>query len=115
MFIGPEGYLRRGNIYNPAPVTRPEFEASLAEAQPPAAARPEITSLWWISKNNWDRAHSLIDSAPGSDCAWVHAHLHRIEGDDANASYWYRRAGRDKPNYGLGREREVLLSYFLES
>ena len=96
-------------------MTRPEFDASLAEAQPPAGAGLPLSSLWWISKNNWDRAHALIDSAPGSDCAWVHAHLHRIEGDESNAGYWYRRAGRDRPDYGLGREREVLLQHFLES
>ncbi|WP_116128065.1 hypothetical protein [Lewinella sp. IMCC34183] len=96
-------------------MTRPEFDASLQEAHPPAAARTELASLWWISKNNWDRAHSLIDAAPGSDCAWVHAHLHRIEGDEANAGYWYRRAGRNRPDYGLVREREVLLQHFLES
>ncbi|THH37590.1 hypothetical protein [Neolewinella litorea] len=95
-------------------MTRQEFDQSLSDAQPPADAGVELTSLWWISKNQWEKAHLLIDRAPGSDCAWVHAHLHRIEGDDANASYWYRRAGRDKPNYGLVKEREVLLQHFLD-
>ena len=92
---------------------RHEFEASLTEATPPPSLGLELTSLWWITKNQWQRAHDLIDSATGPDRAWVHAHLHRIEGDNANASYWYRRAGRDKPNYGLSKERDVLLDYFL--
>ncbi|NJB86995.1 hypothetical protein GGR26_002772 [Lewinella marina] len=94
-------------------MTRQEFDDSLSAASPPADAGLPLSSLWWISRNQWQKAHDLIDQAPGSDCAWVHAHLHRIEGDDANASYWYRRAGREKPNYGLVKEREVLLEHFL--
>jgi len=94
-------------------LTRTDFDASLAEDTPPQPFGLPLTSLWWISNNQWERAHDLIDKAPGADCAWVHAYLHRIEGDDANASYWYRRAGKDKPDYGLGRERDVLLQHFL--
>ena len=95
-------------------MTRSEFEASLTASAPPDEAPLPLAALWWISNNNWQRAHDLIDQAPGSDCAWVHAHLHRIEGDEFNANYWYNRAGRDKPDYGLGKEREVLLKAFLE-
>ncbi len=98
---------------NPA-LTRAEFDASLTEAHPPEGTSLQLQSLWWISKNNWDHAHDLIDSAPGSDNAWVHAHLHRIEGDEGNAGYWYRRAGRDRPDYGLSKERDVLLNNFLD-
>ncbi len=94
-------------------MTRPEFDASLAEAQPPHHLGLELTSLWWISNNQWERAHLLIDSSAGPDRAWVHAYLHRIEGDEANANYWYQRAGRDRPKYGLSQERDVLLQYFL--
>jgi len=106
-------YLRRNYFEKTPALTRHEFHASLDEAQPPAGFGTELASLWWISNNHWDRAHELIDTAPGPDCAWVHAHLHRIDGDEANASYWYRRAGREKPNYGLGKERDVLIDYFL--
>lgn len=94
-------------------MTRQEFDASLAEAQPPTNFSTGLTSLWWISNNKWDVAHELIDKAPGQDSAWVHAYLHRIEGDEANANYWYARSGRDKPDCGLGKERDVLLKYFL--
>ncbi|PPK84668.1 hypothetical protein CLV84_3830 [Neolewinella xylanilytica] len=95
-------------------MTRAEFDASLTAAAPPEGLSLQLQALWWIGKNKWDHAHELIDSAPGSDNAWVHAHLHRIEGDESNAGYWYRRAGRDKPNYGLSKERDVLLAYFLD-
>ena len=94
-------------------MTRAEFEASLSEAQPPDGISLQLQSLWWIGKNKWDHAHGLVDAAPGSDNAWVHAHLHRIEGDEWNANYWYRRAGRTKPDYGLSKERDVLLTHFL--
>ncbi|MBB4078898.1 hypothetical protein GGR28_001515 [Lewinella aquimaris] len=95
-------------------MTRQEFDASLTEAAPPPSLSRELTSLWWITNNQWQRAHDLIDSAPGPDTAWVHAYLHRIDGDEANAGYWYRRAGKNKPDYGLSKERDVLLEYFLE-
>ena len=113
-------FRRRGAIFagitdlNCLTLTRAEFDASLSEAHPPEGISLQLQSLWWIGKNNWGRAHDLIDSAPGSDNAWVHAHLHRIEGDEANAGYWYRRAGRPKPTYGLGKERDVLLQHFLD-
>ena len=94
-------------------MTRQEFDASLTEATPPASFGLELASLWWISNNHWERAHKLIDTATGQDKAWVHAYLHRIEGDEANARYWYQRSGRDVPNYGLSKERDVLLDYFL--
>ena len=94
-------------------MTRPEFDASLREAQPPSGLNLPLTSLWWISNNHWERAHDLIDRAPGPDCAWVHAYLHRVEGDDANARYWYVRSGRDKPAYGLAQERQVMIDHFL--
>ncbi|WP_198664936.1 hypothetical protein [Lewinella sp. IMCC34191] len=95
-------------------MTRSEFDASLSAAEPPADLSLPLQSMWWLGKNNWDHAHDLIDSAPGSENAWVHAHLHRIEGDESNANYWYRRAGRETPDYGLSKERDVLLAFFLD-
>ena len=79
---------------------------------PPADASVPLTALWWVSKRNWQRAHDLIDEAPGLDEAWVHAFLHRMEGDDGNANYWYRRAGRDRPNVTIGKELEQLIGHF---
>ncbi|CAH1000577.1 hypothetical protein LEM8419_01711 [Neolewinella maritima] len=94
-------------------MTRQEFDASLREATPPTSFGLELTSLWWISNNQWERAHTLIDDAIGPDRAWVHGYLHRIEGDEPNARYWYQRSGRDAPDYGLSKERDLLLEYFL--
>ncbi|MEM9261242.1 MAG: hypothetical protein AAGA62_16500 [Bacteroidota bacterium] len=92
---------------------RTEFEASLSSAHPPAGCRVEIAALWWLKNRNWQRAHDLIDAETGSDAAWVHALLHRMEGDEWNADYWYAQAGRQRPRNTIGQELEDLLTYFL--
>lgn len=72
-----------------------EFKRSVAEAAPPAGLSPALAALWWAAKDDWQRAHQLVMSASGADCAWVHAYLHRQEGDLDNARYWYRQAGKE--------------------
>jgi hypothetical protein len=94
-------------------LTRQQFDASLTEAHPPGHLGPALSSLWWIANNHWQRAHDLIDGTPGPDAAWLHAHLHRVEGDQMNADYWYQRSGRDRPKDGISQERERMLAYFL--
>jgi hypothetical protein len=54
-----------------------------------------LLALWWDAKGDWEKAHEIAQDVAGSDGAWVHAYLHRKEGDVANAGYWYRRAGKD--------------------
>jgi hypothetical protein len=61
------------------------FEASLDCEVPPPSFTLALQALWWASKGDWERAHSFVQGEPGPDAAWVHAHLHRIEGDLANA------------------------------
>jgi hypothetical protein len=75
-------------------MTAAAFKASLAQPKPPAGLSPALTALWWAGKNDWDKAHALVMSEHGADCAWVHAYLHRVEGDLDNARYWYRQARR---------------------
>jgi hypothetical protein len=67
------------------------FQAATA---PPDGADLALQALWWVGKGDWDRAHALAMQGEDADCAWVHAYLHRVEGDLSNAGYWYRRAGR---------------------
>jgi hypothetical protein len=76
-------------------MTPAEFERSLAEAKPPAGLSPALSGLWWAGKDDWNRAHKVVMSEEDADCAWVHAYLHRAEGDLDNARYWYRQAHRD--------------------
>ena len=80
-------------------MTLAQFKRSLAKARPPTGVSPALAALWWAGKDDWDKAHRLVMSEGGTDCAWVHAYLHRLEGDLDNARYWYRRARR-KPAEG---------------
>ena len=64
------------------------------EATPSPALAPELAALWQDRRGHWENAHALAQKAGGKDGSWVHAYLHRKEGDVTNAAYWYRLAGR---------------------
>ena len=73
-----------------------EFERSLEAAQPPSSLHLALQALWWDGKGDWNKAHECAQADEGSpSCDWVHAYLHRKEGDASNARYWYGQA--DKP------------------
>ena len=80
-------------------MTPAAFKHSVAKAVPPKALSPALQGLWWAKKGDWDKAHRAVMNEPSREAAWVHAHLHRIEGDDGKAGYWYRQA-RKKPATG---------------
>ncbi len=88
------------------------FEASLDAGRPPAAASPPLLALWHGLRGDWQTAHEIVQAQDDRDSAWVHAWLHRVEGDLANADYWYHRAGRpsasgDTPAEGLAIARAI--------
>lgn len=69
------------------------FKALLANPAPPAGLTRPLVALWHQGKGEWDAAHRLVQQDEGEpQHDWVHAHLHRVEGDLGNAGYWYRRA-----------------------
>lgn len=70
------------------------FISSRIASRPPANLSPALTALWWDAKGDWEQAHQAAQSEEGPDGAWVHAYLHRKQGDLSNAGYWYRQAGR---------------------
>jgi hypothetical protein len=77
-------------------VTPDAFKASLTNAEPPQGVSVPLSALWWAAKGDWNKAHVLVQPVVGSEAAWVHAYLHRLDGREiGNAAYWYRRA--DKP------------------
>jgi hypothetical protein len=71
-----------------------QFHASLAANEPPTELPLALTALWWDFKGDWTKAHECAQQRESADHAWVHAYLHRKEGDQENARYWYGRAGR---------------------
>lgn len=95
-------------------MTRTEFDASLNDTAPPAHFPPYLTALWWMKQDDWTRAHDFIDREPGANEARVHAYLHRVEGDEWNANYWYRRAGVANPGGDHAAELEHLLAKYLD-
>lgn len=84
------------------------FFASLTEAEPPAALSLALAALWHDAHGDWDKAHELAQAEDGRDGDWIHAYLHRKEGDNGNAGYWYRRAGKPVCRNSLKQEwREI--------
>lgn len=90
------------------------FRSTLKSDTPPGDVGPALQALWWLGKDDWDRAHKVVQAhEDDGDCNWVHAHLHRQEGDLSNAGYWYRRAGHAMPTCSLKEEWDALASGFL--
>jgi hypothetical protein len=75
-------------------MTLDDFRKSLAATDPPTGLTQALTGLWFDAKGDWTRAHESAQQDEGRDGSWVHAHLHRKEGDEGNAAYWYSRAGK---------------------
>jgi len=89
-----------------------EFKKSLENANPIAELAPHLQALWYDAKGDWSKAHSLIDHLDDPKSSRVHAYLHRKEGDIWNADYWYRKAGKKRPELTLDQEWEQLLQLF---
>lgn len=89
------------------------FKESLAQSSPPAGLPPLLDALWHDARGDWARAHNITQDIESSDAAWVHAYLHRKEGDLSNAGYWYRRADRQTATDALEAEWERLVRAFL--
>jgi hypothetical protein len=75
-------------------VTGDSKDLSLSAALPPAELTLALTGLWWDAKGDWTGAHESAQRDEGTEGSWVHAYLHRKEGDQDNSVYWYGRAGK---------------------
>jgi len=91
-----------------------EFEEALARDTPPVGLGPALLALWHGLKGAWHEAHTIVQESEGDPaCDWVHAWLHRIEGDLANAAYWYRRAGRSAGKGSVESEGRSIAASLL--
>ena len=90
-----------------------EFKASLSHDAPPAGAGRPLQALWQAAKGDWAAAHGLAQRTDDRAGAWVHAYLHRVEGNDSNAGYWYRRAGKPRRAASLETEWEDIVRALL--
>lgn len=91
-------------------MTLDEFRASLAQPAPPAALTPALKALWQDGKNDWHAAHETAQDIDDETGAWIHAYLHRKEGDQGNAEYWYRRARKPVCRTSLQEEWDQIVT-----
>ncbi|MEP3210405.1 MAG: hypothetical protein ABJN95_14490 [Maribacter sp.] len=90
-----------------------EFKKSLAEEFPPEDWSAVLKSLWYDANGKWEASHDIVDGMNNAIAKWVHAYLHRKEGDDWNARYWYRQAGKSFPKRSLEEEHRELVEFIL--
>jgi hypothetical protein len=95
-------------------MTVDDFKKTLGDKQPPKELNVYLESLWFDAKGDWEKAHSLVQDVDTPDAAWIHAYLHRKEGDNSNAGYWYRRAGKPVFTESLEQEWQYIVSALLK-
>jgi hypothetical protein len=94
-------------------MTLQEFRDSLPGANPPGECSLALAGLWWDAKGDWTKAHESAQQDEGPAGAWVHAYLHRKEGDASNAKYWYQRAGRGAARTSFEEEWNEIATALL--
>ncbi len=94
-------------------MTLAAFMASLDDAEPAPEESAPLKGLWWAAKGDWDRAHKIVQDDASREAAWVHAYLHRVEGDLGNAGYWYRQAGQPVAKDSLQAEWQRIAAALL--
>jgi hypothetical protein len=90
------------------------FKKTLSLEQPPASVSAQLQAMWVEANGDWARAHRIVQDIDDADAAWVHAYLHRKEGDRDNAAYWYRRAGQRHRDQSLEEEWEHIVRTLLD-
>lgn len=94
-------------------MTLSEFKSSVTLPHEPKDASPLLLALWNDARGHWEKAHIIVQEIDHPDGAWIHAYLHRKEGDEFNAKFWYNLAGRKFPSNSLTEEWEEIAAYFL--
>lgn len=94
-------------------MTENEFLETLQADKPPEGLSLALKALWYAEKGDWDRAHQVAQDDQSADGSWVHALLHKEEGDIGNAKYWYRLAGRSMPGLSVADERRAMIRELL--
>jgi hypothetical protein len=95
-------------------MTYDEFISSLSSNEPPEQISEVLRALWYDGKNDWNGSHNIAQEIDDKNGSWVHAYLHRKEGDLFNARYWYSRAGKTEPAMSLREEWQTLVRHFIE-
>ncbi|MEP7257400.1 MAG: hypothetical protein ABI687_03410 [Flavitalea sp.] len=89
------------------------FIKSISAAEPLPGLSPYLKALWYDAKERWDMSHNIAQDINDRNGSWIHAYLHRKEGDDANAGYWYNKAGKSFPQVSLEEEWTLMVKAFI--
>ncbi|MCK0147736.1 hypothetical protein MWU78_18925 [Arenibacter sp. F26102] len=95
------------------PKSYKEFEETLNQLSPPPTWSGALRAMWFDVKGDWESSHNIAQDMHDNNGSWIHAYLHRKEGDKFNAGYWYRMAGKTFPSINLEDEQRQLVEYFL--
>lgn len=95
-------------------MTLAEFKRGVSKPKPPTGLAPALAALWWAAKGNWEKAHGIVMKEESREAAWVHAYLHRVEGDLGNAGYWYRQARRPAASGPLPAEWDAIAAALVD-
>lgn len=90
-----------------------QFKSTLVEIHPPKEWSEPLRALWYAAKGDWESSHDIAQEIHSPMGSWIHAYLHRVEGDKWNAGYWYDRAGKSFPAISLEEELMVLVEHNL--
>lgn len=94
-------------------MTLDEFRRTLTSAEPPSGLAEPLKALWYDARGDWDAAHRVAQDIESPVGSWIHAYLHRKEGDLSNAAYWYRRAGKPETREALADEWDRIATAVL--
>jgi hypothetical protein len=96
-------------------MTFEEFTSSLEDATPPASLSSLLQAMWHDGNGDWEASHNIAQEIHSNEGSWIHAYLHRKEGDNSNAAYWYAKAGKKFPTIGLMEEWEDISKQLLNA
>ncbi|WP_136465595.1 hypothetical protein [Flagellimonas onchidii] len=92
----------------------PTFLESISNPSPDRKWPLALQALWWDAKGDWNASHNIAQDLHTPLGSWIHAYLHRKEGDDRNAGYWYRQANRPFPKHTLQEELKELVEFVIK-
>lgn len=93
-------------------MTLTDFKSMLSSSEPPALSE-SLIAMWYDGKGDWERAHNVAQDIRTKEGSWIHAYLHRKEGDTGNAQYWYNRANQPVCNTSLEAEWDAIVTALL--
>ena len=90
------------------------FIQSLKNNSPPIGISKPMQAMWYAKKGNWYKAHQIAQNITSDSGSWIHAYLHRVEGDESNARYWYNRANIKPINTDFNEEAKRIITHILD-